>query len=561
MIKHYLLYLALFFCFTARAEKTDNERVFVHTDKDCYVAGEEIWVKFLVFNPGFRFSALSKTGYVEICDTEKPYIQLKLALEDGQGAGKVKIPAHIPSGIYQLSGYTRFMRNEGENVFFKRQIAIINVGRQTDTDRIHFVPAPEKPETNYRLSTIGIATDRKEYANRSRVQLSLDHLPENIIDLVVSVSRDDSVALLPKTDKQTELDRIKQFSPVRQPLQWLPEYEGHIVGGTIIPAPDNKSPLTPNLSVVGKTIRFVNGKILPGTENVQFYTAGIYGHQQVVASVVSNVGEKTPYRLDISSPFHEFLPEKLPQLPVYPNEKRLMERHIGAQLNDLIINDTLAIPLKDYYRLPEPKVYDLDEYTRFTTISETLFEYVYTVRVNKKSFQVYSQDEQSYNTALVLLDGIPVYDHKQMLEYDPYLIKKLIIYDGRFSFGGQAYGSIVLFVTYQGNLQSFRLSDESQLFEYDFPELPTLFQSPDYSGLPVKNARTPDFRHTLYWNPFVNPTNGKPVQLDFYTSDLSGEFEVKVEGITADGKSIYGTCRFRVTSAPFKTPAASALQK
>jgi hypothetical protein len=69
------------FCFSLKAEEQIRERVFVHTDKDCYIAGEELLLKFYVINGNFQPSALSKVGYVEICDTEKPRIQMKVALE------------------------------------------------------------------------------------------------------------------------------------------------------------------------------------------------------------------------------------------------------------------------------------------------------------------------------------------------------------------------------------------------------------------------------------------------------------------------------------------------
>jgi hypothetical protein len=72
---------------------------------------------------------------------------------------------------------------------------------------------------------------------------------------------------------------------------------------------------------------------------------------------------------------------------------------------------------------------------------------------------------------------------------------------------------------------------------------------PDCSSESAKNSMKPDFRHTLYWNPFIESTTNQPVNLSFYTSDLSGKFKVTVEGITTDGKMIQGVSYFQVTTS------------
>ena len=57
----------------------------------------------------------------------------------------------------------------------------------------------------------------------------------------------------------------------------------------------------------------------------------------------------------------------------------------------------------------------------------------------------------------------------------------------------------------------------------------------------------PDGRHTLLWEPNI-VTNGKTsIQLPFNTSDLTGEFQITVEGITKDGEIIHTTSSFKVS--------------
>jgi hypothetical protein len=548
-----ILPILLFFCFSIKAEERLHERVYIHTDKDCYVAGEDIQLKFYVVGSDFQPSLLSKVGYVEICDTKKPQIQSKIGLEKGHGAGKIKIPMDLPSGIYQLSGYTRYMRNEGEKVFFKKQIAIVNAGQRT-LDLKRFEPVEnyeqlrpvEKEQSNEKGVAVKIKTDQNRYGNRNKVLLSLDNIPDNTADLVVSVSRNDSIVFLPEINESNwkkQVTDVFEFSG-----QWIPEYEGHIITGRFIPEP--KEELLANLSFTGNDIRYINGQVKNGT--ISFYTAGIFGKQQIVTSAIPISYDKLPYRVDLLTPFDESLPGDLPVLKIYPNEKALLERYIGVQIQGKMNNDSLNNPTPPGYSSFQPALsYDLDEYTKFSTISETILEFVKKIYVTKVQGKrtIGSYSRFGLRT-LVLLDGIPIYDHEDILRYNPMHIKMIHIYDGCYAFGNENFEYIVSFITREGNLPFFQLGRESQLLNYDCPQLPIPIEIPDYSTARIKNSGKPDFRHTLYWNPLVKFTNGKPVNLSFYTSDLCGEFKVTVEGITTDGEMIRGISSFQVTAAP-----------
>ncbi|MDR1729931.1 MAG: hypothetical protein LBR52_04645 [Prevotellaceae bacterium] len=550
---HLITSISLFFCLSLKAEEKVYERVYLHTDKDCYLAGEDVLLKFYTVNSNFKPSLLSKVGYVEISDTKRPWSQLKVALEKGQGAGTVKLPAELPTGIYRLTGYTRYMRNEGEAVFFKKQIAVVNAG-QPFPDPSRFTPVDNYKQlqafendtlVSMQPATIKITTGQNSYGNRSKVDLSLLNIPENTVNLVVSVSRNDSIAQLPEINPASWRKQVTgtfAFSG-----QWVPEYEGHIIPGRFVPEP--KEELLANMAFVGNNIRYTNGQINPSNGTINFFTAGISGRRQLVTTAMPLSYEKLHYRVDLLSPFDESLPESLPVLRIYPDKKTLTERYTGVQLQAKIENDSLenAIRILNEPSFQPALSYNLDEYARFGTLSEILLEFVKTVYVDKvKGKRIIATTTESSLKTLVLLDGIPIYDHEDILRYNPANIKTIDIYTGTYAFGNEVFGNIVSFITYEGNLPFFRLSDESQLIDYDFPRLPSTFEMPDYSSDRIRNSDKPDFRHTLYWNPFVETANGQPVNLSFYTSDLCGEFKVTVEGITDTGEIIRGKAYFRV---------------
>ena len=65
------------------AQIVENMRIY--TDKDCYVAGEDLWIKVCVTDSLSRGSVLSKVAYVEISDTKLVYAQGKIDLQNGNG--------------------------------------------------------------------------------------------------------------------------------------------------------------------------------------------------------------------------------------------------------------------------------------------------------------------------------------------------------------------------------------------------------------------------------------------------------------------------------------------
>jgi len=495
-------------------------------------------------------------GYVEICDTVKPQMQMKVNLEKGSGAGEIRIPSDLPSGVYRLSGYTRYMRNEGDAVYFKKRIAIVNAGQQyPDPKRFELTDKYEKPQPEKQFDVnepagISVRTNLNEYGNRQKVVLSLDNIPDNTADLVISVSRNDSIAFAPEINNPTWQKQVKDTFRLSQ--QWLPEYEGHIITGRIIPKPQEA--LLSSIAFVGKGIHYFNGQLNADDGTTNFYTSGIYGKQQIVTSVISQFYEKVLYRMDIISPFAESLPSDLPVLKIYPNEKQLTERYIGAQLqiNADSVSSFASLQSTETNSFQPLLSYDLDQYTRFSTIGETILEFISRVRVSKvgdkRRIKVFMEDDMRFSlkNTLVLLDGIPVYEHEDILNYNPMYVKRINVYDGRYLFGGESFECIVSFQTREGDLPFFQLSDNSQLLNYDCPQRLSPFEMPDYSIDKIKNSRKPDFRSTLYWNPSVEYTKSKPVNLSFNTSDLSGEFKVTVEGITTDGKFVQGASYFRV---------------
>ena len=105
-----------------------QEKVYLHTDKPYYSAGEEIWFKgYLVNATTLRPTAYSRFIYVElISKLDSVIYRLKIKKDSLGFAGHIKLKPEIPSGNYSLRVYTYWMQNTPDEFFFSKNILIGN---------------------------------------------------------------------------------------------------------------------------------------------------------------------------------------------------------------------------------------------------------------------------------------------------------------------------------------------------------------------------------------------------------------------------------------------------
>ena len=147
---------------------------------------------------------------------------------------------------------------------------------------------------------------------------------------------------------------------------------------------------------------------------------------------------------------------------------------------------------------------------------------------------------------LVLLDGVPVANHDAIFNYDPLSVEKINIYYGPCIMGGYVFDGIIELITYRRLYQNLTLNRSTQVLSYEGPQSTFSFHAPDYSDERTRNSRIPDGRHTLLWNPNVETEGKNSIEISFNTSDLTGDFQAIVEGITKDGKFFFTTVDFKV---------------
>jgi hypothetical protein len=105
-----------------------REEIYVHTDRQRYIAGEDVWFKvYLIDRKTGRLSDLSKIAYFEILNEQnRPVVRKRVALSGGTGPGHVLLPDTLSSGAYTLRAYTGWMKNFLPGNCFMKEVGVYN---------------------------------------------------------------------------------------------------------------------------------------------------------------------------------------------------------------------------------------------------------------------------------------------------------------------------------------------------------------------------------------------------------------------------------------------------
>ena len=532
------------------------ERVYLQTDKPLYLAGELAYLKTFTVTPEKQPLSFSKIVYVELLDEANSKVQVKIELNNGIGEGWMELPLNLPTGYYRLTAYTRFMRNEGESVFFEKNIGIINTFLPNQIKKEMAGVSSQTPES-HGDPTCSLQPDKSFYSNREKGILKLDGLPENMHTLSVSIAGKVPVTVEDTNNLWQWEKKVPAFS--QAPLdKYIPEYEGHIVNGKIIPVQTSKNTeseiLIPLLSIPGENLFLFEGQ-KNDLNDVSFYTANISGVKEM-STIAYNLTENI-FRIDLQSPFvGQHTKKQLPLLKVDSTHfDGLLERTVALQaLYSYTKDPMMHLPAGDIrFQMKPSNTYILDEWTRFVVMGELMTEFINELRFRRNNRQkrelLMIKQEAEINLVvrpLVILDGIPVMDHEIIYRYNPLLVERINIYKEEFIYGGRKFDGIVEFLTYDRNYPTLSTAQSTQIVNYAGTQAPLKLYTPDYSDDINRKSRLPDFRHTLLWEPMLQTKGKSTIEVPFYTSDFSGEFLVTVEGLTKDGKIVSASTSFTV---------------
>jgi hypothetical protein len=247
--------------------------------------------------------------------------------------------------------------------------------------------------------------------------------------------------------------------------------------------------------------------------------------------------------------------------PAFASTVSKVEDHYGSfQKKTRLINSSF-----DYFAKPANKevvdpnfaiedelggadvVVRLKDYLVFPTMAEVVKEVLPSVDhrriAGENMIKMYTTHKRPVNYAepVYIVDGVITKSTDAFLSLNPadVLTIKVIKTGGKLVRLGALFGNGAILVRTKNNA-GLTLNRENI-----FPIHGLLPVTKGSKGITNVKANVPNFNTFLYWNPVMN-CKASDNDLMFSTSDDVGEFEMRVNGFTSDGRPVNGSERFKV---------------
>ena len=575
-----LFFLLLPLC--AGAQTTVVEKTYISTDREIYVSGDKIWCSAFCVDAanGLRPSSLSAIAYVEIVSEDGTLESGKIALSEGRGAGTIEIPATAPTGNYRIVAYTAYTKNTpgfNPQEHISKTISIFNTstkervknGVKILSDKEYdalrtpaSTPAGTHTTGTHSSSTYNAGTQPAAGALSIACHRNAEGYLEVVLtnnsaapaDLSLSLSNRDGIIPPDNTSigafmgaaasaAQAAAGAESAAAAIAEAAE-LPEYEGEIIRGRIAGATTDEIEGLKGRSAfisVPTEKSDLYSSVVDNDGMIKFVTNNIYGTKEMVCEIEDN--DLARCHIELISPFVSPKLKGIPALQMAPSIKEdLQRRGLSVQLCRSFSADTLAslMPIRENPLIPSYDAieYKLDDYKRFPVMRELFIEFINEIKVRrvdgKEQLKVKTHLEERVslfdkNNSLIMVDGIPVFDHSQVIEYDPLLVESVVVYPYKYYTGWRSFCGMANFVTYKKNLPGIKFNDGVRVVQFKGCSYPMAFTCQEIG------EDFPDYRELLYWHPQIKLPAGESSSIKVKIPANVKEIRICAEGMMENG--------------------------
>lgn len=537
----------------AKTAKNYQEKVYLHTDKPYYYAGDQVFFKgyFAYGNPYLR-DELSKVLHVELISGERDLvIEKKFQIRDGIVVGNFYLPDSLSEEKYFIRAYTNWMRNYGPNQYFLQPISILDPYKRI---------APEETVTTWENQGAVIKSDKTQFGPREKVTVTLNvsNQKGQAIPATLSVGVWDARQVVP-VKRTVEMEKVLDLQGVSETLG-LDRFSYGIekslnISGAVT---DEKGKGTS--AAVTAFVNDFQGMVdlESGSDgNFSMDDMEFYGPMKLAFSASDKKGK--PLKIDIAAPlkapialpsdsyFPKFItlakPVRIPEVeeeqpavkPANSNTKPAIYGNpdfvvLGEDLTKTGSNSDLVNSLVG--NVPSMRV---------TLVGSTGQQ---TIRIRGGAISGGANMEPlvMVNNAIMGASGISnAADNLRSI--NPFDIDRVEVVTRMAPMLGDQGRNGIISVYLKDNLDSgldgFAGQPGIKEFLVEGYQPTGNFVPVDYEQItePVEK----DDRQTLYWNPYMIADDKGTVSFSFYTNDSEGPVVVEVRGLGIDGEVIVGT--------------------
>ena len=475
-----------------------------------------------------------KIAYIALADAQgqsKAVQQIILEPAAGTyiGQGELFIPTSLPTGGYTLLSYTPEMLENTALALPQIPIALLNpysnarskgvaeIGPEAETKAI----APKTPSLTLATEQWTAFSPPKDLPKNGRYNLSVRK-----ISALHSQAYFNPTPLEPQEEEAMPKTLIYSAAGVR---------------GTISSNSQSVDKIGISLSFLGQNMPF---KMTATNAQGQFnfpLTAAVNSSQSLL-HIWSADPKDFQIKLD-SFPSPAASRIKKAALKLLSSDlEALQNRSIHNQIENAynpFKQDSIPLENAPMSRLDryEMSPYMLDDYTRFNTFEETVFELISELSYKKTSngTAVLFCKSVQRNIAvaalpLLLLDGVPIADQNDFRRYPASEIKSISVSRQQLVMGDQIWNGLIVVQTFSGIPETYMAQKSLKIWNLDLPRLKKKYHQSQNSLM----KSLPNYAQQLIWLPNQSPAAIAQFK-GFKTPQYPGFFEVSIEGHSLSG--------------------------
>ncbi len=571
MIKNKLIFLALMtFIFNLatseiiadKKEKTFliSERILLNTDRRVYIAGENLMYSlYLIDSKANSLAAYSSLGYVLIKNTKGAIIgtsQVKII--DGKATGAIYLSDTLQSGYYQILAYTNFMRNGPPELISKSQVLIAN---RFDKDffgivsqRSLYSSEPVDSSFENRSNRINILLSQKSFNKREKCSFKLS-IPDNHIKYT-----DVSVSVVEKNLIEEQFLR-KEGKPVwvRKAITgilsddypvYLAEDRYSVISGRLMDVNNNEIGYHVLYLTSPDTVTNLEYTVTNAKGQFRFPISDYYNGKDIFIKIKQNEGESIIPKIIIDSKFDFKEPFDPALWPIDSSIITYLKRSqdiVRIQKSYLQIQSQFqpkyfSKPPQLLFKIPDYSVAPAD-YLELKDFQEISREIIPALKLRKHDKEYSAEILDLKNSRylppnpMIFLDGVLLDDIKQVMPFGTKEIKKINLITSGWMVDHQELAGVLSIFSHNNLWKTISMnSDNVRLKAESYFELPKI-SNPNYSIIDLQSPE-PDFRQLLYYKPHLQINSNNSSIVEFYTSDYSTTYIIKVVGITNKGERV-----------------------
>jgi hypothetical protein len=549
---------------------SNSERAFLHTDREIYIAGETVFFKLYIINETtHKLSDISRIAYLILRNrTSTPIARIRLKLDHGTTFGSIFLSDTLSSGPYQLSVFTNWMRNSGEESFFTKEIFIAN-RFDTDLSTLNTFSGTinNSVDSTPQSSAIIINSDKPEYNKRDKIKLALkfpDHFSRALANVSISVTeevpglgKDISIGAY-LFMQESKSDSVKSLYPGNS--GYLPEQKGEIINGNV------RDQLSH--AIISNSCVFLSA--VDSVVNLQYcYTDAnglfrfllndYYDGKDLIFSIKDNP-ENKKYKIELEDKFEL----KSVFKPIKYEEYKLIKEYILKSQDILSIQKIYkpisATEIKKQFKANNicPRIYsrpyfkvnpgDYVPLNDFAELSREILPPQFKMRKQNGKYYASMADENQHlymeHEPVVFLDGVYIDNINQIIQMGSNKIKRVDMLCCRFNYGEIVFPGILAVFSKNNEIANIQTNPTTLRVQLETYHAWSVYTAP----MAVKGNpdHQPDFRQLLYWNPDIEISPQQNQVPEFYASDHSGSYIIRIEGISSEGVPISAVARFSV---------------